>query len=210
MKGKLAIFDLDGTLYKTEEVSVPALKRSFSKFGIELTEEQILGQFGEPTEQIIKNLTPESKIHLKDEIEEEIAKNESALIPSRGTLYQGVKEMLEELDKMGYDLTICSNGRDDYIRTVLKTTSIDEYFSAVKSYTDGKSKSDMIEELLEEYSPKTAVMIGDRYHDIQAAKEVGIPSIGAGYGYGGEEMRKADHVVSRASEIPPLFEEKIS
>lgn len=207
MNKELLIFDLDGTLYKTHKVSVPALKRAFSKFDISLTKEDIIGQFGEPTEIIIKNLTPDDKLEHLKEIKNEIASNEERMIPLKAELYQGVKETLCELKDNGYVLAICSNGRRDYIEAVLKATAIYDDFSSIKSYTRGKDKADHIEELKEEFSRDRAVMIGDRYHDIEAAEEVGITSIGARYGYGGKEMEKADFVVSEPSEILSVVRE---
>jgi phosphoglycolate phosphatase len=39
--------------------------------------------------------------------------------------------------------------------------------------------------------PEDAVMVGDRRHDVQGARENGLPCIGAGWGYGqpGELVR---------------------
>ncbi len=204
----LVVFDLDGTLYKTDEVSVPALRRAFSSFGVDISREDILKQFGEHTDQIIINLTPEDKMHLKNKIKNEIAKNEAKMIPVKGTLYQGVKSMLKELKERGYELAICSNGREDYIQAVLKSTSIDKYFSSIKSYIPGKSKAENLKELLDEFGPQKAVMVGDRYHDIEAAEEVGIPSLAVRYGYGpDQETKKADYTVSRAEDIVDVVED---
>ncbi len=207
MNERLIIFDLDGTLYKTEEVSVPALKEAFQSFGIELTDEEILDQFGEPTEQIIDNLVPAEKIHLKDEIEESIIEKERETIPDKATLYEGIKEVLETLKDSGDELAICSNGRTDYIEHVLKITSIRDHFSSIKGYTDGKTKSDNILELMEKYSTDRAVMVGDRYHDIEAAEKAGIPSIGALYGYGGEEAKNADHTAEEPRDIVSILQD---
>ncbi len=55
-------------------------------------------------------------------------------------------------------------------------------------------KKDMIAELLrvEGYDPADTVMIGDRMHDIRAAKANGLRSVGVLWGYGGEaELRNA-------------------
>jgi len=197
----LIIFDLDGTLYKTEEVSVPALKEAFSQFGIILSEKTILNQFGEPTDQIIENLVPEEKMELRDQVKEAIVQKESEIIPLKATLYEGVRTSLERLKECGHELAICSNGRYDYIEKVLETTSIDEYFSSIKSYTEGKSKEDLIRELLSEYQVEEAVMVGDRYHDIEAAEAADVKSIGALYGYGSEEAKKADFVIEKPEEI---------
>jgi len=201
MNKKLIIFDLDGTLYKTEEVSVPALKEVFSSFGIKLSEETILNQFGEPTEQIIENLVPKEKIDQKELIEKAIAQKESELIPMKATLYQGVENLLKILTDRGHKLAICSNGRNDYIEEVLETTSIMKYFSSIKAHTEDKSKADRIKELLSEFSVEDAVMVGDRYHDIEAAESASVKSVGALYGYGGEEAKEADFVIAEPGEL---------
>ena len=56
--------------------------------------------------------------------------------------------------------------------------------------------------ILETYSPKAAVMVGDRHFDIEAARAVNIPVIGCGYGLAPFEVAGADLVVSNASELP--------
>ncbi len=205
MDKKLGIFDLDGTLYKSEVVSVPALKRAFGEFDIELSREIILDQFGEPTEQIIKNLVPDEKYEMRDQIREGIVEKERELIPEKATLYDGVKEMLRDLKEEGIELAICSNGRLDYIRDVIRTTSIEDHFSSIKGYDEEKTKAGRIKDLRRSYSKDKVFMIGDRYHDIDAAEQAGVTSIGALYGYGEEEAKRADHVVEKPEEISPLI-----
>ncbi len=204
MDKKLVVFDLDGTLYKTEIVSVPALKEAFEKFDIKLSKDVILNQFGEPTEQIIRNLVPEEKYHLNGQIEQAIVEKEREWIPKKATLYTGVREMLETLEREDVELAICSNGRDDYIQDVLKTTSIEDHFFSVKGYLEEKTKAERIEDLVKDHSPDKTFMVGDRYHDIEAAEQAGVTSIGAKYGYGGEEAKRADHVVKEPEEITSL------
>lgn len=201
MKRKLIIFDLDGTLYKTEEVSVPALKEAFSQFNIMVSKETILNQFGEPTDQIIENLVPEEKSDMKDQVKKAIIEKESEFIPVKATLYDGVEKFLSTLTDHGHKLAICSNGRYDYIERVLETTSIMKYFSSIKSYTEDKSKADRIKELLLEFPVEDAMMVGDRYHDIEAAANAGVKSVGALYGYGGEEAKKADFVIKEPEDL---------
>ncbi|MEF8836217.1 MAG: HAD family hydrolase [Candidatus Thermoplasmatota archaeon] len=201
MKKELIIFDLDGTLYKTEEVSVPALKEAFSRFNIMVSEDTILNQFGEPTDQIIDNLVPEEKSGMKDEIKKAIIEKESEFIPMKATLYDEVKEILSTLKERDYKLAICSNGRYDYIEKVLETTSIMKYFSSIKSYSENNSKADRIKGLLSEFAVEDAIVVGDRYHDIEAAEKAGVKSVGALYGYGGEEAKKADFVIEEPEEL---------
>ena len=53
-----------------------------------------------------------------------------------------------------------------------------------------------------------AVMVGDRYHDIAAAKELGIDSIGVLFGYGSRselEGSGADYIAETAEEIGSII-----
>ena len=57
-------------------------------------------------------------------------------------------------------------------------------------------------------SMETAVMIGDRKFDIEAANQVGMESIGVLFGFGSEEeLQKAGatHIISTPSEIAQLI-----
>ena len=123
------------------------------------------------------------------------------MIPKKGELYDGIKEMLITLDNNGYDLSICSNGRVKYIEMVLETTGIQDYFIHIKGNEPGKSKTDQLRSLLDELNTDKAVMVGDRYHDIEAAKKVGLPSIGVAYGFGREEIESADHIAEEPLDI---------
>ncbi len=196
------IFDLDGTLYDTEKVSIEALQTALSKFNInDVTDDEIRGQFGEVTDTIVRNLVPNMGEKFYMSLKEEIKYQEEKLIPEKGELYDGIKEMMDELDKNGYDLSICSNGRVKYIEIVLRTTDIEHYFTHIKGNEPGKSKADQLDSLLDDLDTDKAVMVGDRYHDIEAAKKVGVPSIGAAYGFGREEVESADHIAEEPMDI---------
>lgn len=202
------IFDLDGTLYDTEKVSIEALQTALSKFNInDVTDDKIRGQFGEVTDTIVRNLVPNMGEKFYMSLKEEIKYQEEKLIPEKGELYDGIKDMLDELENDGYDLSICSNGREKYIRMVLETTGIEDHFTYIKGNEPGKSKTDQLGSLVDELNTEKVVMVGDRYHDIQAAKKAGIPSIGAAYGFGREEVESADYIAEDPSEIYEIIKE---
>jgi phosphoglycolate phosphatase len=57
--------------------------------------------------------------------------------------------------------------------------------------------------------PAAALMIGDRFYDVDGAAEHGIPTIGVLWGVGSEqELREAGAValVATPAEIPPLLD----
>ena len=62
--------------------------------------------------------------------------------------------------------------------------------------------------LCNDFCKDTAVMVGDREHDIIGAKENGLKSIGVLYGYGDEAELKtagADYIVSSPADILNLI-----
>ena len=202
MKSGNIIFDLDGTLYDTEKVSVEALQTALSKFGVDdISDEEIKGQFGEVTDVIVRNLVPDRDEDFYSDLKEEIKYQEEKLIPMKGKLYDGIKELLEELYREGYTISICSNGREKYIENVLDTTDIRKFFTHIRGNRPGKSKAFQLRKIVDGSDLESSVMVGDRYHDIEAAKEVGIPSIGAAYGFGNEEVESADYIARRPSDI---------
>ena len=208
MRDGNVIFDLDGTLYDTEKVSIEALQTALSKFEIDdVTDDEIRGQFGEVTDTIVRNLVPDMSEKFYMGLKEEIKYQEEKLIPKKGELYDGVRDMLDHLDKNGFGLSICSNGRVKYINIVLETTGIEGYFTHIKGNKPGKSKADQIRILLEVLGNNKAVMVGDRYHDIEAAREVGIQSVGAAYGFGREEVESADHIAETPSDVYRIIKE---
>ena len=73
------------------------------------------------------------------------------------------------------------------------------------------TKTAVLKYLLEhvgEDAQGSAVMIGDRYHDIEGAKDVGIPSIGVLWGYGSrEELTEAgaDRIAKNMGDLCELI-----
>jgi beta-phosphoglucomutase-like phosphatase (HAD superfamily) len=74
---KIVIFDLDGTLYQTETVSVAATKHAFKELNLKIPDEKlILKHFGETTEDYCKNLYPEGSLNKRHELAKQIRKKE--------------------------------------------------------------------------------------------------------------------------------------
>jgi phosphoglycolate phosphatase len=101
-----------------------------------------------------------------------------------------------------------------YAKTILEHHGLSSHFSGIYgSELDGtrSKKSLLIKWILDnhpEINIKKCFMIGDRLHDVEAAKSHGIPTIGVTYGYGGyEELSKAGatHIVGSVSELRSLL-----
>ncbi len=107
------------------------------------------------------------------------------------SLYGGIRELLEELDRRHFTLALASSKPTVYCRRILQYFGIDQYFTAVvgaEMNGERTEKSEVIGAALSVLGMQDlrseVVMIGDRYYDIEGAKKNGIASIGVTYGYG--------------------------
>lgn len=114
------------------------------------------------------------------------------------SLYGGIRELLEELDRRHFTLALASSKPTLYCRRILRYFGIDQYFTAVigaEMNGERTEKSEVISAALNVLGMRDlrseVVMIGDRYYDIEGAKENGIASIGVTYGYGSRSELEA-------------------
>ena len=196
------IFDLDGTLHHTEKALVPAIQMAMADLGFQpAAPDDINALYGEPLEVFCRKLL-NSNDETCREFSKGIQKYQKITLPEKGELYPGTREMLYALQAMGFNLAVCSNAGMNYIELVTSSLGIADMFSLLEGRNGHASKTERVSRIIRETGSPLTVMVGDRYHDINAAAENGIPSIGCMYGYGDQaEIQKADHTVSRPSEI---------
>jgi phosphoglycolate phosphatase len=206
----LLIFDLDGTLFRTDSVTVPAVQSSFVDYGLPAPpRETILPLIGTPGDDLRPWVQKRCPEHLVDELCEEIGRRELALVAREGRLYRGVRDTLAGLRTAGYQIALCTNGGTDYVRRVVGAHDLGEFLDASRNRNSAlDTKPAMVRSILAELDGRPAVVIGDRLADIKAAHDNGLSAIAAGYGYGtDEETATADRVARSPLDIPKLVAE---
>jgi len=202
----LLIFDLDGTLFHTEKVSIPAVQGALRAAGYaEPTAETIMGFFGRPYQEFFEWLDA-TYPGIPREVAASIDEWELRMVRERGALYPGVLEALRELRARVDHMAICTNGPQPYTELVIEHHGLAPFFEVVRwrRKEDG-SKAEMVRGLLAEFPGRPGVVIGDRGDDIAAAHENGLLAIAAGYGYGSaEELAEADAVAYSPADLPRL------
>ncbi|MDT7540610.1 MAG: phosphoglycolate phosphatase [Acidobacteriota bacterium] len=111
-------------------------------------------------------------------------------------VYQGVREMLSALSVADFRLFVATSKVTKYSALILEHFRLAEFFVSVHGATpDGSldDKADLVARLLrvEEIDAAESVMIGDREHDIRAARRNDVRSVGVTYGYGSRAELKA-------------------
>jgi len=200
----LIIFDIDGTLFQTAKVTVPAVQRTLAAYGLpEPDATTICAYIGRPVEEYLEWLASVCPAGRAAEIVDAANRLELELIAAEGALYPGVREALDALERDGYVLAVCSNGPDDYVNEFLDAHDVRRYLAMARTRgTRYPGKQAMIREILEHLPVRPAVVVGDREDDVSAAHANGALAIGACYGFGSrEELSDADAKITCAGEI---------
>ncbi len=107
----------------------------------------------------------------------------------RAVPYDGVTDMLAGLRRDGRRLFVATSKPHAVAREILRHFRLDSHLDGVfGSEPDGarSDKTELLAHALEraDASPRRAAMLGDRRHDIIGARNCGIHSIGALWGFG--------------------------
>jgi len=200
---KLVIFDLDGTLYFSESSYYPAILKLLRNHNVAAPDENFLNSLiGEPMT-VFKTWFDSFNLEKSaDDLLEEFDDLEIASIHKEGVLYPKVAETIKTMRDNEIIMGICSNGGSRYVNAVLDALNLSEYMSFVRvPGKEGKSKSLLVNEICNEFEYDDGFFLGDRYHDVTAAKDNNLTSLGASWGYGGDEMESADIILKTFDEL---------
>lgn len=212
--GELFIFDMDGTLLRSEPVAVPAFHAVLSRLRRELavpvpdgvTDEQICGTFGLTHDRIWERLAGRRLTEDEQRLADAWVLEEEVRLIGEGhvRLFDSVAATLKTLYGEGAQLAVASNGQQGYIEAIVRSQRLEPLFAGLYSASGAgvSSKVDLVRQLLADISHERAAMVGDRHSDIEAGRENGLFSIGCAFGFGDEsELEGADAVVRSFSEI---------
>jgi len=213
-KKRNILFDLDGTIIDPKEGITKGVWFSLKAFGIHIEDRDTLTPFiGPPLRDSYKVFYGFSDA----EAELAIQKYREYFSPKgvyENVLYDGIVDLFEELKKADKQLIIATSKPTVYAEKILEYHNIRDYFSFVAgSELDGRRqrKGEVIQYALDNMKiadVESAIMIGDREHDVIGANETGMESIGVCYGYGSlEELTKAGatHIVRDVEELSRLL-----
>lgn len=210
----IVLFDLDGTLTDPGEGITNSVAYALKKYGIEVSDRRELYKFIGPP---LKDSFMKYYGFNEDKAEQAIAFyreyfRDKGIFENR--VYEGVEDMLRQLHTDGKKIVLATSKPEEFAVRILEYFDLKKYFSVVAGASMDSSRSkkgDVIKyaiSLCEDFCKDTAVMVGDREHDIIGAKENGLKSIGVLYGYGDEKELKnagADYIISTTQDILKLI-----
>jgi phosphoglycolate phosphatase len=209
------IFDLDGTLTDSAPGIVASLRHAFGLSGVEVpADEVLLRAIGPPFEHGLPDIgvPPDLVLAVIARYRE---RYEDVGLFENG-LYDGVVEMLDTLAAAGIILAVATAKPEPTAQRIIEHFGLADRFVVVAGATyEGvpgrRTKAEVVAYALAQLGitgGSGVVMVGDRDHDVLAARELGLVSIGVRWGYGSvEELTNAgaDALAADPAEVVALI-----
>lgn len=207
------IFDLDGTLFKSETLSLPAYHRMFDQLRAEglfsgptPPESRFLSSLGLLLSEIWKNVLPDASEETRLRADSLLLSYQMQLLrEGYGELYSGVAKTLQVLCQRGYKLYVASNGLEKYVKEVIRATGLSSFFTALYSAGEfqTQSKVELVRLLMESHQLEFAWMCGDRLSDVEAGRANGLYVVGCNYAgfHVDGELNRANIVISSFPDV---------
>ncbi len=213
------VFDLDGTLVATDRFWVDAARagtrRAFAELSIEHSmpsAEQWMSLVGHPLSQGFDQLFSDLDAKQRSLIRARCVEEErNALRAGQAALVPGVAEALSALSERGARLGIASNCGQDYLDAMMNGLGLSRWIDDARCLDSpgATSKAGMVGDLVEAFGTRSAVMVGDRRGDRDAAWENGLPHVhfARGFAQPGEEVA-SEASIDDMGELVPRLEQR--
>lgn len=175
---KIIIFDMDGVLFDSIGFAREVFLANYPGTTAEIYNEIHSGNYHEGVRRYD---------HLRiQETEEERAKNRAEYMEkkSKTPLFEGIKQILKELQSFGYVLAINTNAYDRNCIPLLERSNIKDYFDFIATADLSKDKVEKFQIIRDRYGAenKDVVFITDALGDLRDADTANVPTITVTWG----------------------------
>ena len=196
------LFALDGTLTDPAEGITKAVEAALNHYGITVADRAALHKFiGPPLDESFPEFygfdaarTAEATEVFRAYFDRQGWREN---IP-----YPGVEDMLRDLRAAGKRLLVATSKPEVFALRIMEHFGLAQYFDhicgAPMDNQEGAKKAAVIRDALRRAGVEdlsTAVMVGDRRHDIDGARQAGLEAVGVLWGYGDLQELEASHPV---------------
>jgi phosphoglycolate phosphatase len=209
------IFDYDGTLHESMVIYAPAVRRALDYVrasgrlcDLEFSDEDMSRWIGFSGMELWDSLLPDADFETKKAFQSMVGEDMIRMMrEGSARLYPRVLETLEALCFEGHTLVFLSNCGRAYMDASVSCFDLGRYFSGFYCGEDFgfAPKTAIFESVLAEhpeYAAAKCVVVGDRYKDMELARDHGLPSVGCLYGYGdADELAGATVLCSSSVEL---------
>ncbi len=208
------LLDFDGTVVDTSGDIAAATNHVRARMGLPpLPVEEVLRHVGGGADKLLEEVLP---LEPRPELDEMVALWRAYYVAhpaDHSLLYPGMEKVLQALPPSR--MALVSNKPEEVVRQVARALSLEERFAVLLGWVPGRPRKPdptILREALETLGgePGDAVMVGDGAPDMEAARALGCPGLGAGWGFHGRETLEkagATRILERPEEILELWEE---
>jgi phosphoglycolate phosphatase len=207
-------FDLDGTLTDPAEGIVRCIQYSLATLQISCPpDEELTRYIGPPLRETFISLFNSADPVLIERAIAIFRERFSTVGLFENIPYSEVPTMLQQLNSGSYRLFVATSKPQVFAQRILQHFGLADHFEEIcGNDLEGNldDKAELLRQLLVNRSldPTETVMVGDRKHDVIAAKSNGLVSVGVTYGYGSsEELIEAgvDYLCHSPAEVASLI-----
>ncbi len=209
---KYILFDLDGTLTNPKLGITKSVQYALAAFGtIEPDLDALCNYIGPP----LRVSFSEYHGMNADQAEAAVTKYREYYAKTgifENEVYEGMEKLLIQLKDAGKTLIVATSKPEIFAIKILKHFKLDGYFTDICGATLDDSRGTKEEVIryalsknhLTDYAD--IVMVGDRLHDIEGAKKVGIASVGVLFGFGSREELENAGADKIAETVDKIYE----
>ena len=201
----IVLIDLDGTISDSSPGMLTGFRKVFDRFDMEQpSDESIRRHFGPPlavTWREVYGMTDE-QIVVGLEVYREYYHDVGMF---ENNLYDGVPDLIKDLHAEGVTLSTATSKPEFSASRIIEHFGLREYFTFIGAADLAGTRDDKsaviahtLENLQASSQTHGIVMMGDRRHDVEGARDHGIDTIGVLWGYGTAEELSAAGAIALA------------
>lgn len=189
MMYKAVIFDFDGTLCDTGIGVKKSAKYALDAFGIPCPDWEELDFFIGPPLLVTFQERFNQSVADADKLVHKYRERYTNIGLYESEFYEGIEDLLIRLKDAGIKTGVASSKPVKYILDLLDKYNLTKRFDSICGVSfnaDCESKQSIINRCLDELGVenRSAIMVGDRFYDIDGAKANNMDSIGVLWGFG--------------------------
>ncbi len=204
----LLVFDWDGTLMDSTAAIAASIRAACADLGLAVPSEtdarHIIGLgLAQAIGVLQPQLPPEDYPALIARYRAHFLAQDQVL-----TMFEGVAETIPHLHNAGHWVTVATGKNRPGLERALDLCGLRPYFHATRCGEESFSKPHpaMLHELMAlcGVPPERTLMIGDTSHDLEMARNAGVPSVAVSYGAHDESSLRAHAPLFVAGDFPSL------
>lgn len=205
------LFDLDGTLTDNYAGIAASIRHALACLGVPAPADAALRTcVGPPLRESFARLLGDADGALVERAIAHYRERFAEIGWQENVVYPGIAAALAALAAGGARMYVCTGKPEVFARRIVDHFGFTPHFRGVYG-ADFAGKYDDKAALMghlvavEGLAPAACMMIGDRHHDVRAARANGVGAVGVLWGYGSrEELADADALVSAPDELTAL------